>query len=283
LQAGLSFNKQQESLMKRGQLILPMLTCMLLLAGCGDSGTVEEMIKARKEGDAARARDIALASLSESSDRMDVWCQLTHTNLDAVRYASFAEDPFPIVAQSSLMCAALEKYKGKLSENWQAAKVIARGQIIAKARETLDRIDDSHREAQEVFDVKLSEGYFDKFPKEQRDRMIDDYQINLMKTTPQPLVDPKVAREIVWKAGCYAELLTLLDEGEREDVKITKEFIDKTLSEWPTYSELDPSFITDVRAEAAAELTRAYDSILNDLEQSGHFSVENVLHMDILP
>ncbi|MBU0692725.1 hypothetical protein KKH18_13055 [bacterium] len=269
--------------MKWGYLFLSLMLSVALLAGCGESETVKEIRKARKAGNPARALEIAQTSLNADPDQMAVWCQLAHANLDYVRLTRDLDDPFIFVLQSALMCATLEEYEGELPRDWEALKSIARGQVIAKARGILDRIDDSHREAQLLFQKKLDEGFFDQYPQEVRSRMIDDYQKNMLKISSQPMVDPQAAREIVWKAGCYSELLKLLTAEEREDVRITQDYIDVTLREWPSYSELDPSFITDIRAEAVSAVTRVYQSLLNDLEQSDHFTVQNVLKMDILP
>lgn len=269
--------------MRWGSLLLSLLFSGMLLTGCGESETVKEIRTARKAGDPVRALDLAKASLYTDPDQMDVWCQLAYANLDVVRLTEAADDPFIYVIQSAMMCAALNEYGGKLPKDWQALQAVLRGQLIAKTRSTLNQIDDSHREAQELLDKRLEEGYFDRFPRDVREQMIEDYKKEVMKISSQPLVDPRIGRAIVWETSCYAELLTMLSDADREDVKVTLDFIDRTLGEWPTYSELDPSFITDVRAEAVKTTAQVYQTLLNDLKQSDHFTVQNVLKMDILP
>jgi hypothetical protein len=269
--------------MKWGSSCYVLVFSALLFVGCGESETAQEIRKERKAGNLERAYDIAVASLSASSDQMDVWCEFVYTNLELARRSDPDQDPFKYLAQSALMCVALDKFRGGLPEKWKAAAKMTRGLVVTQSRKVLDRIDTSHKGNEAFQEPELESNISNSFIESQRERMKREYEMRFLKNNTNTLVDPVFARTTVWQEGCYYEILNLLPMADSTTSKIAMRIIDEQLDAWPTFSELDPSFITDVREEARIDLMGVYSTLFADLKDSDHFSAEHVLNMELHP
>jgi hypothetical protein len=267
--------------MKWGSICCTLLFGVLLLSGCGESETAKEIRGVRKAGNLERSYDIAVASLCASSDQMDVWCEYVYTILELARRNDDEQDPFKYLAQSALMCAALNKYEGALSEKWKAAATMTRGLVVGRSQKILTRISkqssrsDAYSEPETESD--LSGSFFDDPQESAQYRN----EMRALKNS-SGLVDPAVARTTVWQAGCFYEMLNLLLTADSTVSKTSMKSIDEKLRAWPDYSDLDPSFITDVR-EARTDLMSVCSTLVADLEELDYFSAEHVFNMELRP
>jgi hypothetical protein len=269
--------------MKWGSICCLLLFSALLLFGCGESETAKEIRKVRKAGDLQYSYDIAVVSLAASSDQMDVWREYIYTVLELSRNADDEHDAFKYLAQSALMCAALNKYEGELSDKWEAAATLTRGQIVGQSRKVLGHIVKSRDRYEDDTEPIIESNVHNEFIDTLLDRARDNYEMNSLKRQSSGLVDPALARSVVWHAGCYYEMLNLLAPADSATTKLSMKIVDEQLNAWPTFSELDPSFITDIREEARKDLMSVYNSLVSDLEEYDYFTAEHVLKMELRP
>ena len=115
------------------------------------------------------------------------------------------------------------------------------------------------------------------------DFYIPEYLLESRDHEPQAIVDRAAARAVVWKSQVYAFLLRQLLGADDDVAGATLKDVERQLSGWPEFSELDPSFIDDIRADADAAIREIYEQVTRDLQITGRFNVERITEMDILP
>jgi hypothetical protein len=264
---------------------LLLIICLpLLLSACGDSDEVKQLRALRRSGDVQKAFDLAVVHLGYGSHRMDIWRELVYTDLEIARLERSSGDPLPNLVRAAVASAAMRAFKKEPGELWKSAVPLAASQMIAQSQRMIGQIDDSRKHLINMHDRDAEEDRrYENLSEDERLSALKDYERYYLRSGTPSLVDPALAHQIVYTSACYYELLKLLRTPDDHNIAEALRFIDDSLNDWPNYSELDLSYIEDVRAEARADIEILYQAALDDLRAHRHFTLEHLLHPELRP
>jgi hypothetical protein len=261
-----------------------LLLCTLFCISCGPGKEAKTARALRNAGKYDEAHDYILTELKRNPDNMDLWREFVSVDAELARKVHRDQDPFSYIVKSCMICAAVFEQNPTPGSLWKAASTQAVNRAIAAVNSQLDIIRNckakynaSEREKKRI------QNQFDELPEDIANRIQITMSDDSSAQNSEPLISAAEARSVVWKTRFYARLLQKL-LGESDPVAgPTLQQIAGEVPTWPNFSDLDPSFITDIQTEADSAFQDAYSGVIFDLKNYGYFSVERITDMDILP
>jgi hypothetical protein len=261
-----------------------IILAITLLTGCGPSEEIKTIRRLRKDTRFAEARDLVLQELERDPRRMNFWREFAAVTSELAREVRHREDPYPLIVQSAVVCAAIRETRDDPGDRWQAASVAAANRVVASVTDLIEEVERSRIDVQVFQRQQLRRQTTPGMSAYEREQVRQEVlRQRLVGEDGEPIVNPLEARLVVWKAHIYTILLAKLRGPDDAIVAPILRQVDEQLNAWPTFSDLEPSFITDIRDDADAAFQETYSEILFELENHDRFSVAAITELDLLP
>jgi hypothetical protein len=250
------------------------LTAVVLAVGCRRDETARDVRELRFAGQADSARTLALSALSTNANRMDVWLELTKSDLDICRLADQQQGfrPLKYLLEAGLTCAAM--YAHDKQQPPRAWRDIARLASAESGRQMNRLLGIFNTQMQSLEYLKRTAATNPDMPflsgqSLHAQQMIEDYK--------------NAAPDLIHISITLRRLLESLPEPSTGTASLLIGEVEEATGSWAPALELDPALSSTVQFRSRAAFDKALQRAQGDLGELGYFLVGTIVDNGALP
>jgi len=251
-----------------------LLMAFTLWCGCRKDETVRDVRELRLAGQADSARTLALSALSQGANRMDLWLELTKSDLDICRLADQQQGfrPLKNLLEAGLACAAMyAQHKQQPPREWRDVGRLTSSEAGRQMNRLLGAFN-AQSQALEYLKQTATTAPDAPFLSGQTVRarqMIEDYK--------------SAAPNLIHISMTLRRLLEALPEANPGTASLLIGQMEEAIGGWAPALELDPALLTSVQFRSRTTFDTALDRAKDDLDALGYFLVGTLVENGALP
>jgi hypothetical protein len=258
--------------------ILLGLTLLASLAGCREGHPLaNEIAVLRKGGDAAGARQKAVAAVTEKPQRMEVWRELAYCDEVLYRDISLPDDErMGLLVESSLLCAAICGHNdGKApDDSWKAVCTQVAGHLRTCRQGLLDQVT-IRPDIRQLRELNRPKSIDELMGRDEPLTPGSPYTAVIMEADPL-----EAHHAVYWYARLYPLSWRVPHAADTEPGM--RETALKRLEGWADNRHVPLAMVTYVYTAGEQVVNTAYTRALEDLQNGGYFQVSTIVNNGIL-
>ncbi len=260
-------------------VILLGFALIITVGGCVSDKLAEEIAAQRKAGDAAGARQKALATLTDKANQAEIWRELAFCDEALYRDPGSDEDARQrMLVEAALLCAGVcGRNNGTPPDpRWGAICTLVAGHLQTCRKYTLDIVKLRPAERREPPIRNLQEW---------REHLAEINDPLYLPESPHVEymyeVEPAEAQAAVYRYACLQSLAWRLPHTTRAETA-SREVVMDDVRRWAESRNLSASLILSGYEAGEQVVTTAYTRTVEDLQDPGNFQVSTIVNNGIL-
>jgi hypothetical protein len=238
----------------------------LLCCACGRDESAKEIRELRQQAQMDKARERALAVLTDDPDRTAVWQELVRTDLDISRASRrINETQYQnSLSEAGLICGAIYLHqKRKPSESWKDLATLVSSAMTTECNSLLSALQDQTEMGEYLREMNNNRGGLGG----DRAQMVALREVDEYRTQ---------AGSFLKRLAISYTMLDALPELSPGTVKLLRDQLATSLIDWIAALELEPELKETVWNRGTALVRASLSDAQKDLEEMGSLQVDTI-------